>query len=387
MKGQLIALGIPADEIAFIHDAPTDRQKESLFDDMRSGNKRVLIGSTQKCGAGTNIQKRLIALHHLDCPWRPSDIEQREGRILRQGNRNKAVHIYRYITKKSFDAYLWQLVEQKQRFIAQIMSGKVTGRVCKDVDEATLSFAEVKAIATGDPHIREKMVLEQQIEQLKLLQQEHNKNLCHAQDMMSAYPTKLATCRNAIDAMTKDCIALSTSKGAPFQIEVAGKHFTERVPAGERLLAMIPQRKAFPIGASAELGTCRGLTVSVLATLDGNKMKLEGNYRYYFAPSKSAIGIITKMENTVEEIGSDLIKMKEKMQLTEENMEQTHLLLEKPFEQSDEMEETAARLVELDAEMNLRNGQADTVDQNAEQEPDRAEFDQAPPPAYEPETY
>ena len=253
LKKQLIELGIPQEEIAFIHDAKTDLQKENLFEDMRNGKRRVLLGSTAKCGAGTNIQKRLVALHHIDCPWRPSDIEQREGRILRQGNDNKEVFIYRYATKKSFDSYLWQLVEQKQKFISQIMTGNEVGRTCQDIDDAVLSFAEVKAIASGDPRIKERMELEMQLDKLKVLKQQHSRQLYDLQDKINKeFPIQLLTCQKSIDEISKDCIDLN-SQPKDFSMEVGGRIYDERTKAGEAMLIMMPSSQHFTLGETVKL--------------------------------------------------------------------------------------------------------------------------------------
>ncbi len=179
LKDELIKKGIPEDEISFIHEAKTDAQKEALFEKMRSGEKRIIIGSTNKLGVGTNIQDRVVAMHHIDCPWRPSDIEQRDGRGLRHGNINAEVGVYRYVTQNTFDSYLWQLVENKQRFISQIKSGKMVGRTCEDIDEAVLSYAEVKAVATGDERIKEKMDIDLEVSRLQMLKANYDNQKIH----------------------------------------------------------------------------------------------------------------------------------------------------------------------------------------------------------------
>lgn len=182
LKEQLIAYGIPAEEIAFVHDAKTDAQREALFKDMRTGKKKIMIGSTDKCGTGVNVQTHLIALHHVDCPWKPSSIEQREGRGIRQGNENDEIAVYRYVTKSTFDAYNWSIVENKQRFISQVMTSKAVGRTCEDIDEATLSYAEIKAVATGNPLIKEKMEVDNDVQRLKLLKASYDNQRYTLQD-------------------------------------------------------------------------------------------------------------------------------------------------------------------------------------------------------------
>ena len=243
IRDKLVAKGVPKEEIAFIHDATTDTKKSALFARVRAGKVRVLLGSTQKMGAGTNVQTKLIALHHLDVPWRPADIEQREGRILRQGNENKVVQIYRYATEGSFDAYSWQLIENKQRFISQVMSGHVPARSCEDVDEATLSYAEVKALCAGNPLIKEKMDLDNEVARLSTLRSAHNAQIYELQDALSIrYPAKLVELDETLARFTKDAAAYSASYHEDadgqevFAATIQGVPYTKRTDADAALI-------------------------------------------------------------------------------------------------------------------------------------------------------
>lgn len=380
LKKQLIELGIPQEEIAFIHDAKTDLQKENLFEDMRNGKRRVLLGSTAKCGAGTNIQKRLVALHHIDCPWRPSDIEQREGRILRQGNDNKEVFIYRYATKKSFDSYLWQLVEQKQKFISQIMTGNEVGRTCQDIDDAVLSFAEVKAIASGDPRIKERMELEMQLDKLKVLKQQHSRQLYDLQDKVNKeYPVRRLVCQKAIDEISKDCIELN-SQPKDFSMEVGGRIYDERTKAGEAMLNMMPSSQHFTLGETVKLGMYRGLKIAAISATSGTNIRIAGSHKYYIYPSESAIGLVTKIENAVDNIENQLLRKKEELQSIETDMEQAEQQLKIPFEFEQELSEKQARLIQLTTDINAASGLVDTssAPAQADEEPPKQSLNQEP---------
>lgn len=241
LKEKFMQKGIPEKEIAFIHDADTEKKKTELFAKVRSGSVRIIIGSTAKMGAGTNIQDRLVALHHLDVPWRPSDIEQQEGRILRQGNQNQQVKIYRYVTEGTFDSYSWQVIENKQKFIGQIMTSKSPVRSCEDIDEAALSYAEVKALATGNPYIKEKMELDVEVSKLKLLRANHNSEIYHLEDNISRkYPAKIAVCSEQIRNLKDDLSVLEAAKSPDpdgFQMQVGNLQYDNKKEAAEALTA------------------------------------------------------------------------------------------------------------------------------------------------------
>ena len=248
LKQKLMAKGVPEKEIAFIHDANTEVKKTELFGKVKSGQVRFLIGSTAKMGAGTNVQDRLIALHHLDIGWKPSDLEQREGRIIRQGNHNKKVHIFRYVTESTFDSYMWQLIENKQKFISQIMTSKAPVRSCEDVDEAALSYAEVKALATGNPAVKEKMALDVDVAKLKLLKANHMNNQYRLEDDIARnFPQQIAKLTEIIDSYKADIAHIIRSIKSQIQNsflwKVSGKVFTEKKEAGAALLAVCKDMK------------------------------------------------------------------------------------------------------------------------------------------------
>ena len=248
IRQKLIAKGVPAEQIAFIHEANTEVRKKELFSKVRTGQVRVLLGSTAKMGAGTNVQDRLIALHHLDIGWKPSDLEQREGRIIRQGNHNKKVHIFRYVTESTFDSYMWQLIENKQKFISQIMTSKAPVRSCEDVDEAALSYAEVKALATGNPAVKEKMALDVDVAKLKLLKANHMNNQYRLEDDIARnFPQQIAKLTEIIDSYKADITHFSEHKitdPEQFSMEISGKVFTEKKEAGAALLAVCKDIKS-----------------------------------------------------------------------------------------------------------------------------------------------
>lgn len=263
LKEKLMQKGVPEQEIAFIHDANTDVQKAKLFTKVRSGQVRFLLGSTSKMGAGTNVQDKLIALHHLDVPWRPADIEQQEGRILRQGNQNEKVKIFRYITENTFDAYSWQLIENKQKFIGQIMTSKSPVRSCQDVDEAALSYAEVKALATGNPKIKEKMDLDIQETKLKMLKANYESNLFRLQDAIAVeYPQQIAKYEELTSAYEADIIHLDTALNTPFSMEIHGITYNDEKTAGEILVQACTKMKKEHTDA-ADIGTFKGFKMKV----------------------------------------------------------------------------------------------------------------------------
>ena len=264
IKKKLVARGVPENEIAFIHNADTDAKKKELFAKVRSGQVRVLMGSTTKMGAGTNVQDRLIALHDLDAPWRPGDLEQRKGRIERQGNMNETVHVYRYVTENSFDSYLWQTLENKQKFISQIMTSKSPVRSCEDVDETTLSFAEIKALCAGDPRIREKMNLDVKVSKLRLLKSSFQSQKYSLEyDLLRYFPCEIAETKARIAALDSD-IQTRDAHPAPADsfagIELDGVRYTERVAAGEALLQLLPMVQDME---PVHVGSFRGFDVEI----------------------------------------------------------------------------------------------------------------------------
>ena len=357
IKTKLISRGVPAEEIAFIHDANTDEKKKALFSRVRSGNVRVLLGSTAKMGAGTNVQDRLVALHDLDAPWRPGDLEQRKGRIARQGNMNETVHVYRYVTEQTFDSYIWQTLENKQRFISQIMTSKSPVRSCEDADETTLSYAEVKALCAGDPRIREKMDLDVQVAKLRLLKSSHQSQKYQLEDrLLQYYPREIAATKAAIMGCEAD-IKTRDAHPAPADglagIELQGQHYDERVAAGEALLNILPTvQDTQPV----HIGSFRGFDVEVsLEAFGKHVLTLKGALEHHVELGEDARGNVTRIENAMPMIGGKLDTFRARLSDLERQVENARKELEKPFPQEDELREKSARLVELNAELDMEN--------------------------------
>ena len=367
LKTELVKQGIPAEEIAFIHDAKTDAQREALFKDMRSGKKKILIGSTDQCGTGVNVQAHITAMHHVDCPWKPSCIEQREGRGVRQGNENDEVAIYRYVTKGTFDAYSWSLVENKQRFISQVMTSKAVSRTCEDIDEATLSYAEIKAVATGNPLIKEKMQLENDVQRLKMLKSSYDSQRYSLQDnFMIRYPKlikaateKLACVRE--DAKTAEA-ALIAEPDFAITVDVAGKStkFTERTDGGTFMLQAVSQCKT---GETTHIGSFKGFELLVEKNFIGvNNMVLRGKTDYKAELSTSPVGNMVKLENLCHGIQVNIPELEKRIEQYQRDMEQSKQEYDKPFTQEEELNEKVARLNELNVQLDLENGKTEDVD-------------------------
>ncbi len=373
LKTELVKQGIPAEEIAFIHDAKTDAQREALFRDMRSGKKKILIGSTDQCGTGVNVQAHITAMHHVDCPWKPSCIEQREGRGVRQGNENDEVAIYRYVTKGTFDAYSWSLVENKQRFISQVMTSKAVSRTCEDIDEATLSYAEIKAVATGNPLIKEKMQLENDVQRLKMLKSSYDSQRYSLQDnFMIRYPklikaseTKLACVRE--DAKTAEA-ALIAEPDFAVTVDAAGKgvKFTERTEGGTFMLQMVSQCKN---GETTHIGNFKGFELLVEKNFIGvNYMVLRGKTDYKAELSTSPVGNMIKLENLCQGIPVGIPELEKRIEQYQRDMEQSRQEYDKPFTQEGELNEKVARLNELNVQLDLENGKTEDIDLCEEQD-------------------
>ena len=326
LKETLIQYGIPADEIAFIHDAKTDAQRDALFKEMRTGKKKVLIGSTDKCGTGVNVQTHLVAMHHVDCPWKPSSIEQREGRGIRQGNENEEVAIYRYVTKGTFDAYNWSLVENKQRFISQVMTSKAVSRSCEDIDEATLSYAEIKAVATGNPLIKEKMEIDNDVQRLKLLKASYDNQRYGLQDnFMIKYPKliktateKLANVREDVKARDKELI-----DNPEFAITIGKATYTERVDGGTMMLEAISKCKT---GETTAIGKFHGFELLVEKNFLGiNYMVLQGKTEYKAELSTSPVGSMVKLENLFNGLHENIDFLEKKIEQYQNDLEASRL--------------------------------------------------------------
>ncbi|KIC78846.1 helicase-related protein [Streptococcus constellatus] len=350
IREKLVAMGIPKEEIAFIHEANSDKQKDELFAKVRKGEIRILMGSTQKMGAGTNVQNKLIALHDLDVPWRPADLEQRAGRIVRQGNENKEVNIYRYVTENTFDAYLWQTIENKQKFISQIMTSKTPVRVAEDVDESSLNYAEIKALATGDPKIKEKMDLDNEVTKLKMLEANYKSNRYRLEDKVAKnYPEEISRTEKLIEAVKKDIKdveAKAEGEEKFASITIGGEKILDKKLAGEKLLEAISKVK---INESKVIGKYRNLDLEVSYNFFTNEhnFSLNGAAKHSGELGTSADGNITRLDNALEKMPEKLKRLEEKLFSTKEQLENAQEELQKPFEKADELKNKVLRLAEL----------------------------------------
>ena len=354
IRDKLVASGIPKEEIQFIHDADTEIKKKDLFAKVRSGQVRILFGSTQKLGAGTNVQDRLIALHDLDAPWRPGDLEQRAGRIVRQGNMNPDVHIYRYVTEKSFDSYLWQTIENKQRFISQIMSSKSPVRACDDVDETALSYAEIKALCAGDPRIKEKMDLDIEVAKLRLMKADYQSNQFKLEDqILKQYPEEIRQAQERAKGYRADMALLEAHplpKDGFVGMAIKGKRIVDKEAAGKMLLEAC---RLSP--HDMELGEYRGMkmTVDYDSYRQEVKLILRGEMSHTVTMGTDVYGNLTRIENALANMPQKLEKAEERIAELERQTEQARAELGKPFAQEKELEAKAARLAELNAALNI----------------------------------
>lgn len=378
MREKLIARGIPAEQIRFIHEATTDAQKKELFGKVRSGEVRVLFGSTPKMGAGTNVQDRLIAIHNLDCPWRPSDLEQRQGRIERQGNMFPEVEVYRYVTEQTFDAYLYQLVESKQKFISQIMTSKSPVRSAEDVDEVALSFAEVKMLATGDARFKEKMDLDIQVSKLRVLKQSYLSEHYDLEDrVMKYYPQTIKEYEERIAGYENDAALAEQHKPqgedkfCPMTLK--GVTYTEKADAGEMLLAIC---KEYPMSAPTEIGSYRGFRMEIYYdTVNAHYcMNLCGKAKHKVDLGADALGNLTRIENELSKLPARLEAAKTKKAETIAQLETAKEEIKKPFAFEDELKEKTERLNALNIELNLNEKDTSVMDiepEQAEEQPER----------------
>ena len=374
LKAKLIRMGIPEAEIAFIHDAKTEAQKAALFTNVRAGNVRILLGSTAKMGAGTNVQKRLIAEHHLDIPWRPSDIEQREGRILRQGNENKRVDIFRYVTENTFDSYMWQTIENKQKFISQIMTSKSPVRSCEDVDETALSYAEIKALATGNPHIKEKMDLEIEVSRLKLVKANYLSQKYTLEDsLLKHYPREIRLTEERIKGYEADIALYEQHRSEDFPgMLLCGTHYTEKKDAGTAILEAC---KAMTSPEAKEIGTYRGFTILLSYDIVAKvfRMTLRGELSHTVELGSDVHGNIQRMENMFEAFPVRFSACEKALVTLKEQMENAKAEVEKPFAQEQELSEKTARLAELDALLNIDKRENDVLDAEPEHQDERTQ--------------
>ena len=357
IKRKLMNRGVPEEEIVFIHEANTELRKTELFGKVRSGQVRFLIGSTQKMGAGTNVQDRLVALHHLDVPWRPSDIEQQEGRILRQGNRNDTVSIFRYVTEGTFDSYSWQVIENKQKFISQIMTSKSPVRSCEDVDEAALTYAEVKALATGNPYIKEKMDLDIQVSRLKLMKANHTSQIYRLEDNIAKnYPKQIEILQERIRGFQTDMETVR--KNLPvdkdnFSMKVGNRIFTDKKKAGTAILAMCQEMDS--LQQMVEIGEYAGMRMEVTFDSFNRKfvMSLKGELSHNFELGSDAFGNITRLHNVLDGMAGELSEAETKLNNVTHQLETAKMEVQKPFSAEEELKEKMERLAELDALLNM----------------------------------
>ena len=393
IRVKLIAAGMPPEQIAFIHDADTDQKKKALFSKVNAGQVRVIIGSTAKLGAGTNIQKRLIALHDLDCPWRPRDLIQRKGRIERRGNDNKKVHVFRYVTEGTFDAYLWQTIENKQKFISQIMTSKSPVRSCEDVDEAALSYAEIKALCAGDPRIKERMDLDIDVSRLRLLKADHQSQQYRLEDnLLKYFPEQIRQNQEFIAGFKADMETLAAhphpivtvekkepeeqapddaavappaaESEAPAAVEVkqgfagmeiGGTAFTDKAEAGKALIAACKELK---VGETKEIGSYRGFTMSISRPqfFEKTSLTLKGQMTHLVELSDDVFGNLTRIDNALEKIPERLTATEAAVDNLNQQMAAARAALGKPFPKEEELRVKSARLAELDAALNIDHG-------------------------------
>lgn len=364
IRNKLIEKGVPSEEIAFIHDADNEVKKKELFAKVRKGQVRVLIGSTQKMGAGTNCQDRLIAIHDLDCPWRPADLKQRAGRIVRQGNQNKEVYIIRYVTEKTFDAYLYQLVENKQKFISQIMTSKTPLRTASDVDETVLSYAEIKALAAGNPLILEKTELEAKVSKLKLLKQSHLSQIYELEDkVMKTYPRDIKLTENLINDIETDISVLNQNKTDDFSfIEFGGITYSERKEAGNALLDIIKKNPS--IDDEISIGHYVGFEVLLGFNFLEKKfyLDLKNSHSYIVELGSDPSGNITRIDNQLNKLPEYLENNKQKLETLKQQFEVAKQETKKPFSQEQELKDAMKRLKEVDVALNLDEKVPDIMD-------------------------
>ena len=372
LKQKLIEKGVPEKEIAFIHDANTEAKKTELFGKVKSGQVRFLIGSTAKMGAGTNVQDRLIALHHLDIGWKPSDLEQREGRIIRQGNHNKKVHIFRYVTESTFDSYMWQLIENKQKFISQIMTSKAPVRSCEDVDEAALSYAEVKALATGNPAVKEKMALDVDVAKLKLLKANHMNNQYRLEDDIARnFPQQIAKLTEIIDSYKADIAHFSEYKitdPEQFSMEISGKVFTEKKEAGAALLAVCKEIKS--VDAVMDIGSYQGFNMRIQFDSWSKEFILSVKHESVAKVrlGADALGNITRINNLLESYPEKLAEAEQRLETVQEQMTNAKEEVGKPFPKEEELNQKLERLSELNALLNMDEREDTETEQSESKE-------------------
>lgn len=365
VRNKLTEKGIPKEEIAFIHEYNTEAKKAELFAKVRAGQVRILMGSTPKLGAGTNVQDRLIALHHLDCPWKPSDLEQQEGRILRQGNQNDKVKIFRYVTENTFDAYMWQILENKQKFISQIMTSKSPVRACEDVDDTALSYAEIKALATGNPYIKEKMDLDVQVSKLKLLKANHTSQIYRLEsDIAKNFPVQISALKERIAGMQIDSQVVKSvdlQDNDTFAMTVGNVLYEDKKEAGEALIAACAGLKTVSTGG--KVGEYHGFTLSASYNMFSNAFELtiKGKCSYKLEIGKDPIGNMQRIHNTLSSIDRKLTESEQKLETVQQQLATAQEEVKKPFPKETELNEKMERLSELNALLNMDEKGNETI--------------------------
>lgn len=363
IRSKLIEKGVPESEIEFIHNANTESQKDELFSKVRKGEVRILIGSTQKMGAGTNVQNKLIAIHDLDVPWRPADLEQRAGRIVRQGNENEKVSIYRYVTEDTFDAYLWQTIENKQKFISQIMTSKTPVRVAEDVDENSLTYAEIKALATGNPLLKEKMDLDNDVSRLRMLEANHKSNIYSLENKITKiYPTKIANLEQEIVCLEKDIELVepqSFGDNKFTSLTLSGAKIYDKKEAGEKLLEQI---KGMNFDGDVNVGMYRNfdLAISYSSFTNDYHFTLQANSKHKGILGSDVVGNITRMDNVIEKMPSKLEVTRSELDNVKNQLEQAKIEVSRPFDRYDELKNKSRRLTEIDKKLNRE--ESDSMD-------------------------
>ena len=365
VREKLVARGVPKEEVAFIHEYNTEAKKADLFAKVRAGQVRILMGSTPKLGAGTNVQDRLIALHHLDCPWKPSDLEQQEGRILRQGNQNEKVKIFRYVTENTFDAYMWQILENKQKFISQIMTSKSPVRACEDVDDTALSYAEIKALATGNPYIKEKMDLDVQVSKLKLLKANHTSQIYRLEsDIAKNFPVQISALKERIAGMQVDSQVVKSvdlQDNDTFAMTVGNVFYEDKKEAGEALIAACAGLKTVSTGG--KVGEYHGFTLSASYNMFSNAFELtiKGKCSYKLEIGKDPVGNMQRIHNTLSSIDRKLTESELKLETVQQQLATAQEEVKKPFPKEAELNEKMERLSELNALLNMDEKGNETI--------------------------
>ena len=365
VREKLVARGVPKEEVAFIHEYNTEAKKADLFAKVRAGQVRILMGSTPKLGAGTNVQDRLIALHHLDCPWKPSDLEQQEGRILRQGNQNEKVKIFRYVTENTFDAYMWQILENKQKFISQIMTSKSPVRACEDVDDTALSYAEIKALATGNPYIKEKMDLDVQVSKLKLLKANHTSQIYRLEsDIAKNFPVQISALKERIAGMQADLQVIKSvdlQDNDAFVMNVGNVNYADKKEAGEALLAACAGLKTVSTGG--KVGEYHGFRLSATfnAFTHTFELTVKGKCSYKLEIGKDPAGNIQRIHNAFSSIEKKLAESEQKLETVQQQLATAQEEVKKPFPKEAELNEKMERLSELNALLNMDEKGNETI--------------------------